>query len=92
MPIHTLMIHVQPNAKSTAIVGRHGEAIKIRIAAPALDGRANDLLVDFLADCLAIPRRLISIRQGHSSRLKRLDIEISRTDLEAFLLSKVVKT
>lgn len=66
----TLTVHVQPNARESAIAGRHGDALKIRIAAPASDNRANDALIAFIAECLALPRSAVTIRQGNTSRRK----------------------
>jgi len=66
----TLTVHVQPGARQSAIAGRHGDALKIRIAAPASDNRANDALIAFIAECLALPRSAVTIRQGSTSRRK----------------------
>src|SRR5690349_9294235 len=49
-----LTVHVQPKASRTEYVGIHGNALKIRVAAPPVDGAANDELVRFLADCCAV--------------------------------------
>jgi len=49
-----LRLRVVPNARRNEIAGAHGEAIRIKIAAPALDGRANDALLDFLAESLRV--------------------------------------
>jgi uncharacterized protein (TIGR00251 family) len=66
----TLTVHVQPNARRSGIAGRHGDALKIRIAAPASNNRANDALIAFIAGCLALPRSAVTIRQGSTSRRK----------------------
>ena len=66
----TLTVHVQPNARKSAVAGRHGDALKIRVAAPAADNRAHDALTAFIAECLALPRSAVTIRQGHTSRRK----------------------
>ena len=47
-----LIVHVQPRAKRSEVVGRHGDAIKVRLAAPPVDGAANEELVRFLAEAL----------------------------------------
>lgn len=65
-----LAVHVQPGAKRTEIVGEHGDALKIRLAAPPVDGKANDALLAFLADTLGLPRREVSLRAGQTSRRK----------------------
>jgi hypothetical protein len=66
----TLAVHVQPGAKRSAVAGLHGERLKIRIAAPALDGRANDALVEFLAATLGVPKRCVRVATGERSRDK----------------------
>jgi uncharacterized protein (TIGR00251 family) len=66
----TLAVHVQPGAKRSAVAGLHGERLKIRIAAPALDGRANDALVAFLAATLGVPMRSVRVATGERSRDK----------------------
>ena len=69
-----LAVHVQPGAKRTEIVGEHGDALKIRLAAPPVDGKANDALLAFLSDLLGLPRRDISLRAGQASRRKLVGI------------------
>jgi uncharacterized protein (TIGR00251 family) len=71
----TLSVHVQPNARRTEIVGRHGDAIKIRVAAPPRDDRANEALVAFAAEVFGVRTGAVSIRSGGSSRHKRLQID-----------------
>jgi len=63
-----------PRASASAVAGRHGDALKIRIAAPPADGAANDELIRFLADRLQIPRSAITITAGSSSRRKTVVI------------------
>jgi len=66
----TLTIHAQPGAKRTEIVGLHGEALKIRLAAPPIDGKANAKLIDFLASFLEVPKAGVSVLAGESARHK----------------------
>ena len=70
-----LALKVIPNAKRNELAGRLGAALKIKIHAPAIEGRANDALCDFLAERLGIPRRSISMISGTTSRQKRVRIE-----------------
>jgi uncharacterized protein (TIGR00251 family) len=70
-----LRIHVQPRASRSEVVGRHGDAIKIRLAAPPVDGAANEALIRFLAAALAIPRSRLALVSGASSRAKVVRIE-----------------
>lgn len=70
----TLQIHAQPNAKSTGATGFHGDALKIRIAAPAADDKANAALLSWLADALGIARNTLRIRSGATSRRKVVEV------------------
>ena len=70
-----LRLRVVPNARRNEIAGAHGEAIRIKIAAPALDGRANDALLDFLAESLRVSRRAVHLAQGPKSRDKIVEID-----------------
>lgn len=70
----TLAIKAVPNAPRSAVVGWLGEALKIKVHAPALEGRANDELCEFLADALALPRRAVTVLQGDKSRQKVLHV------------------
>ena len=65
-----LQLHVQPGAKASAVSGLYGDALKIRIAAPPVDGKANAALVAFIAAQLGVPRRSVSVTKGESSRDK----------------------
>ena len=71
----TLSLHVQPGALKSECAGLHGEALKIRLAAPPVDGKANEALLRFLAQRLAIPRQQISLKSGQTSRQKVVEIE-----------------
>lgn len=66
----SLSLHIQPGAKKTAVAGCHGDALKIRLAAPPVDGRANDCLLRFLADWFAVPLRQVQLKQGELARRK----------------------
>jgi uncharacterized protein len=67
-----LTVHVQPNARITECVGIHGEALKIRVAAPPVEGAANDELVRFLARQCSIPLASVHIQSGLGSKRKRI--------------------
>lgn len=69
-----LVIHVQPRAAATEVVGPHGDAIKVRLAAPPVDGAANEELVRFLAERLGVRRSEVSIVRGRSARRKAVRI------------------
>lgn len=65
-----LALHVQPGAKRSEVAGLHGDRLKVRIAAPALDGRANEAVVAFVAEALGVPKRSVRIASGERSRDK----------------------
>lgn len=67
-----LTVHVMPGAKRTEAAGLHGDALKIRLAAPPIDGRANAALVAWLAAELDLPRTSVDLWQGAGSRRKVL--------------------
>ena len=77
-----LTLHVQPGAKRTEVAGVHGDALKLRLAAPAVAGKANAALVRFLADAFGVPARAVTIVRGETSRQKvvRVDSPSKRPD------------
>ncbi len=75
MKARTLELHVQPGARKTEVAGMHGARIKIRLAAPATEGRANEALIEFLAEKFGVARRDVRILSGMKSRDKRVLIE-----------------
>jgi len=68
--IVTFAVKVHPRAKKNAITGELGEALKIALTAPPVEGRANDACIKFLAEVLRVPRASVSIAAGQSSRNK----------------------
>ncbi|MFQ5703244.1 MAG: DUF167 domain-containing protein [Gemmatimonadales bacterium] len=74
-PRAVLWVHVQPRAKKTETAGWHGDAVKIRIHSPPLNGAANDELVEFMAKKTGVPRSGVSIASGRGGRRKRVIIE-----------------
>jgi uncharacterized protein (TIGR00251 family) len=71
-----LTVQVQPNAKRTEVAGILGDALKIRINAPALDGRANECLLAFVAERLSVKRAQVSLLQGDTSRRKLVAVAV----------------
>jgi uncharacterized protein (TIGR00251 family) len=67
-------LRVAPGAPRAGVVGRHGDAWKVRVAAPAEGGRANDALVRLLADVLAVPRSSVTLVSGHGARDKIVEL------------------
>lgn len=75
-----LSLHVQPGAKKTEFVGPHGDAMKLRLAAPPVDGKANAELVAFLARFCNVARSAVTLVSGETSRAKRVRIESPDAD------------
>jgi len=67
-------IYVQPGAKRTEIAGLHGDALKIRLASPPIDGRANDMLLKYIALLFNVPLRQVELKRGNKSRHKKIAI------------------
>jgi uncharacterized protein (TIGR00251 family) len=81
-----ITVHVQPRAGRSGTAGRHGDALKIRLKAPPVDGAANDELIRFVAETLGIPRAAVRIVAGQASRRKVLEIDgVTRETAEARL-------
>jgi len=66
----TFAVKVHPRAKRNAITGEVGEALKIALTAPPVEGRANEAVIELLAEVLRVPRGSVSIAAGQSSRSK----------------------
>lgn len=71
----TLTLHVQPGAKRTEVAGLHGDALKIKLAAPPVDGKANAVLLKFIAETFSVPLRQVTLKQGEKSRRKVVEIQ-----------------
>ena len=95
----TLRVHVVPNAKIDKVVGElttaspsrggHGGAIKIKLRAPAVEGKANAALIDFLAAKLQVSRQQIALERGDKSRSKLIRVEgLDAQTIKGRLLSK----
>lgn len=78
-------VHAQPGARRTEVVGVHGEALKVRVAAPALEDRANDALMAWLAERFGVPRRNVALVAGARSREKRFEVSGSVVEPERLL-------
>jgi len=81
----TLILHVQPGARQTTVAGLHGDALKIRLAAPPIEGRANEALLRFIADVFKVPLRDVELKQGEQSRHKRVAVRGSLINPESLL-------
>jgi len=69
-----LALHVQPGAKRTEVAGAHGDAFKVRLAAPPVEGKANAALLRFLAGEFGVPLRNVTLLRGETSRAKQVRI------------------
>lgn len=79
-------LHVQPGAGKTAVVGRHGDALKVRVAAPPEGGRANDAVVALIAQTFDTKLAAVQLLSGQSSRAKRVQIDgIALADVDRCL-------
>ena len=75
MTAGTVTIHVVPRARTTEVAGTHGDAVKIRVAAPPVDGAANAELIRYVARRLGVPARQVTIAAGASARRKVVAVE-----------------
>ena len=85
----SFVARVQPRASKDEIAGEMGGALKVRLRAPALEDRANEALVEYLAELLKTPRAAVRILSGERSRTKRLEIRgVSRQQILALLVQE----
>jgi hypothetical protein len=85
-PSCTLAIKAIPNAPRNEIVGWLGDALKVKVHAPPVEGKANDALCEFIADSLELPRRAVAVARGDTSRQKLLRIAgLSLADVKSKL-------
>lgn len=79
----TFAVRVQPRAKKNAVLGEVGEALKLALTAPPVEGRANQACIEFLAELLNVPRASITIAAGQSSRNKVIRVRgLTATQIE----------
>ena len=79
-----IKVHIQPGAKRDEVVGMYGDAVKIRLKASPIEGRANEALIKFLSERLHIPRSSINIKHGLASRDKTISTDMD-VDIELLL-------
>ena len=80
-----LSVHVQPGARRTEVAGMHGSALKIRVAAPPVGGKANAALEAFVAERLRVARSRVRVAKGELSREKRIAVSDPAADPGALL-------
>ena len=81
----TLTLHVQPGAKKNGIAGLYGDALKLKLAAQPVEGRANEALLKYIAGLFGVPVRQVELRQGEQSRHKVVAVTGSRINPESLL-------
>jgi uncharacterized protein len=87
-----LHLRVSPGAKRAGVVGPHGDGWKVRVAAPAEGGRANDAVVRLLAETLSVPRDAVTLVSGHGTRDKIVQLAgLGPTQIERRLSSAAGK-
>ena len=85
----TFLVRVQPRASKDEIAGEMGGVLKVRLRAPALEDRANQALVEYLAELLKTPRATVRILSGERSRTKRLEMRgVTRQQILALLVQE----
>lgn len=82
---HIFNVYIQPGSKRHEIVGLIHDELKIKLAAPAMDGRANTALIKFLSELLQVPKSNIVLKSGEKSRHKRIEICSKSIDLNTLL-------
>jgi len=83
-------LHVQPGAARTGVLGRHGEALKVAVAAPADKGRANEAVLALVAEVLAVPRSAVALVGGAKNRQKRVEVRGTTADAVRTALGNAV--
>ena len=81
----TLTLHIQPGARITAVAGLHGGALKIKVAAPPVEGKANAALSAFLSKVFNVPLRQITVKLGGQGRHKVVEIDHPNNPPESLL-------
>ena len=80
-----LAVSVVPNARQTEVVGLHGGALRVRLNAPPVDGKANDHLAAWVAEQLHLPKRAVRLLRGASARQKVLEIDLPEVQVRRWL-------
>lgn len=81
----TINVYLQPGAKNTELLGLYNNALKIRLNAPPIEGRANKALIKFIAELFQVPLRQVSLIRGEQSKHKVLTIKGSAQDPERLI-------
>ncbi len=87
----TVLIHlaIQPGARKSGLCGVHGDRLKLKVASPPVDGKANDSVVEFFAEFFDVAMRNVTIVRGQTSRQKT--VAITALDLDEFSLGQLME-
>lgn len=78
-----LAVQITPNAKKSEVIGVLDDALKLRLQAQPIEGKANEALVRYLADALSVPRSAVTITHGHTSKRKLVDVQSDKLTVDA---------
>jgi uncharacterized protein (TIGR00251 family) len=84
-----LDVSVVPGAARTEPMGLHGDTLRVRLAAPPVDGKANEALMAWLAQELGCPRRHVVLLRGHAARRKQVALDVPLAQVEQWLARRV---
>jgi uncharacterized protein len=90
--VSRLTVRVRPSAKRSTIVDHDGQTVRVDLAAPAVEGRANDELIRILAEEFGVSKRRIRIIRGQNARTKLLEVELGPSDLDKWLSAVRVRS
>ena len=82
-----LSVHVQPRSREDRVMGVHGDALKIKISSPPVDGQANQHLCAYLAKLCSVSKSAVRIEAGDAARRKRVRLQLSRKTVPDGLLN-----
>ncbi|MBI3784436.1 MAG: YggU family protein [Deltaproteobacteria bacterium] len=86
-----IRVRLQPRASRNQIVGRHGDAIKIQVQAPPVDGAANQALLTLIAEQLGVAKRAVRLVQGETSRDKVIEVDVDDEPAARLRLAGITK-
>lgn len=78
-----LAVQITPNAKKTEVIGVLDDALKLKLQAQPIEGKANEALVRYLADALSVPRSAVTITHGHTSKRKLVEVQSDKLTVDA---------
>jgi len=79
----TVKVFVQPRSSKNAVIGLHGDALKLKLTAPPVEGAANKMCGQYLARCLGVPKSTVEVVAGLSNRTKRVRIQCPASETTA---------